>query len=177
MCLITVSCDPSWLRWCCPQTCPPISSKSKGWRPACNSKSGNVDRLPFKLRAATLRFCRMNVQSSCLTFAAHGGKLASRWLALFILKHVKTQQKQECPSCFRRQDRQAQSAVSVAPHSRHKPSIQALGVTLSLDQGPDGGVFPAGRYSNRCDCSLSFLLLSSSITRFRFYCLITRPNT
>lgn len=88
MCLITASCDPSLLRWCCPQTCPPIYSKSKRWRPACNNKNGNVDGPPFKLRAAQLRFCRMNVQSSWLTFAAHGGKLVSRWLALFVLKHV-----------------------------------------------------------------------------------------
>lgn len=41
--------------------------------------------------------------------------------------------KDESALCFLQQDWQAQSTVSVTPHGRHKPSIQALGAALSMD--------------------------------------------
>lgn len=141
MFLFIGSCDPLLLRWCCPQTCPLTYSKSKPWRPVYNNKNGNAAEADSRI-SVTLA-CVKPAFKACL--------------------RCRTQQKQICALCFLKQDRQAQSAVSVTPHGWHKPSIEALGAALSLDQSPDGGVFPAGRNSNRCACTLFLFALAQAL--------------
>lgn len=72
--------------------------------------------------------------------------------------------------CFLYQDRQAQSTVSATSHGWHKPSVQALGSALSLDQSPDGGVFQAGRNSDRPEQSVwvHHVIIFSSL----FFCFV-----
>lgn len=132
-------------RWCCPQTCPPIYSKSKLWKPVYSSKNGNS--VPQTL---------LPVQRSWPEGGLRDTELRQRgrsWHGSYLCPEIESEHQQVW--CCLQQDWQAQSTVPVTPHGRHQPSIEALAAALSLDKSTDGGVLPAGRKSDTCPFVLS----------------------